>query len=52
MKYGFYSKLDTQKEIITQAAYTSKKQAERDFAYRKDMHVDTFLELYEVVQIQ
>lgn len=52
MKYGFYSKKDEAKELITQALYTSKQQAERDFAYRKDMHIDTFLELYEVVQIR
>lgn len=52
MKYGFYSKKDQTKEFITQAAYTSKQQAERDFAYKKNMHIDTFLDLYEVVQIQ
>lgn len=52
MKYGYYSKEDPTREIITQAAYTSMVQAERDFAYRKDMHMDTFLKLYEVVQIQ
>jgi len=52
MKYGFYSKQDPTKEIITQAAYTSAMQAWRDFAFKKDMDVDTFLKLYEVVQIQ
>ena len=52
MKYGYYSKKDETKELITQALYTSQQQAERDFAYRKDMHIDTFLELYEVVQIR
>ena len=52
MKYGFYSKQDVAEELITKASYTSKKQAERDFAFKKDMHIITFLELYEVVQIQ
>jgi hypothetical protein len=52
MKYGFYSKGDETKELITKALYTSKQQAERDFAYKKDMHIDTFLKLYEVVEIQ
>lgn len=52
MKYGFYSKHDPSKEIITQAAYTSAMQAWRDFAYKKNMDVDTFLRLYEVVQIK
>jgi hypothetical protein len=52
MKYGFYSKQDDAKELITKASYTSKKQAERDFAFKKDMDVDTFLKLYEVVQIR
>jgi hypothetical protein len=52
MKYGFYSKEDETKEFITKASYTSKRQAERDFAFKKDMDVDTFLKLYEVVQIQ
>lgn len=52
MKYGFYSKQDPTREIITQALYTSIVQAERDFAYKKNMHIDTFLKLYEIVQIQ
>lgn len=52
MKYGFYNKADDIKELITQAAYTSRQQAERDFAYKKDMDITTFLKLYEVVQIQ
>ena len=34
MKYGFYSKQDPTKELITQAAYTSAMQAWRDFAER------------------
>lgn len=52
MKYGFYNKEDDTKELITQAAYTSKQQAERDFAFRKSMDIHTFLNLFEVVQIQ
>lgn len=52
MKYGFYNKQDDTKELITKASYTSKQQAERDFAHKKSMHIDTFLKLYEVVQIQ
>lgn len=52
MKYGFYSKQDPTREIITQATYVSIVQAERDFAYKKNMHIDTFLKLYEIVQIQ
>ena len=52
MKYGFYSKKDETKELITKALYTSRQQAERDFAFKKDMHIDTFLKLYEVVEIQ
>lgn len=52
MKYGFYNKLDPQKEIIHKAAYRSISQAEKDFAHKKDMHIDAFLRLYEVVQIQ
>ena len=52
MKYGFYNKADETKELITQAAYTSRQQAERDFAFRKNMHIITFLDLFEVVEIQ
>ena len=52
MKYGFYSKQDPSREIITQTVYKNMAQAERDFALKKNMHIDTFLQLYEVVQIQ
>jgi hypothetical protein len=52
MKYGFYSKQDVTREIVTQAIYENMVQAERDFALRKNLDMDTFLKLYEVVQIR
>lgn len=51
MKYGFYNKQDHNKEIITQGIYASMVQAERDFSIKKNLDIDTFLSLYEVVQL-
>jgi len=50
-KYGFYSKQDHTKEIISQAKYVNMVQAERDFSIKKNLDMDTFLKLYEVVEI-
>ncbi len=50
-KYGFYSKQDHTKEIISQAKYVNMVQAERDFSIKKNLDIDTFLKLYEVVEI-
>ena len=50
-KYGFYSKQDHTKEIISQAKYVNMVQAERDFSIKKKLDMDTFLKLYEVVEI-
>ena len=52
MKYGFYSKQDLNREIITQGIYQSMAQAEREFSIKKNLDIDTFLSLYEVVQLQ
>lgn len=50
-KYGFYSKQDHTKEFISQAKYPNMVQAERDFSIKKNLDMDTFLKLYEVVEI-
>jgi hypothetical protein len=52
MKYGFYSKQDPNREIIIQGIYQSMAQAEREFSIKKNLDIDTFLSLYEVVQLQ
>jgi hypothetical protein len=50
-KYGFHSKQDHTKEVISQAKFENMAQAEREFSIKKNLDIDTFLKLYEVVQI-
>jgi hypothetical protein len=50
-KYGFYSKQDYTKEIMSQMRCENLAQAERDFSIKKNLDMDTFLKLYEVVEI-
>jgi hypothetical protein len=52
-RFGFYSKLDiTHKEaLMITGKYDDKDQATKAFAIIKKLPVDTFLSLYEVVQL-
>ena len=50
-KYGFYSKQDPTREMISQTKFETMSQAEREFSIKKNLDIDTFLKLYEVVEI-
>lgn len=49
MTYGFYNKQDRKKEIIAKGRHDSYNDAVVYFAKRKNLTVDLFLELYEVI---
>lgn len=52
MKYGFYSKNDHSKEIISIVDTESKVQAINYFAQRKLLNLKDFKKLYQTVEIK
>ncbi len=51
MKYGFISKQDTTLECIGKGEYETLNQAIEGFAQRKQLTIDLFLEMYEVIPL-
>lgn len=51
MIFGFYSRNDRMKEIISRSLGTSRLEAARKFAERKQLDLKTFLKLYAVVTL-
>ena len=49
-KYGFYSKSDREKEIISSAYADNKYSAVNTFAVQKKLMITEFEKLYEVVE--
>ena len=49
-KYGFYSKSDKQKELISSTYADSKYSAINIFAIQKKLKITEFEKLYEVVK--
>ncbi len=51
MVFGYYSRNDKNKELVSKTISTSRLQAAKSFAERKQLDLKTFLKLYEVVTI-
>ena len=51
MIFGYYSKIDRNKELVSKTISTSRLQAAKAFAERKQLDLKTFLILYSVVTI-
>ena len=49
-QYGFYSKSDREKEIISSIFAANKHIAENTFAIQKGLMISEFEKLYEVVE--
>ena len=49
MIYGFHSRTDSKKEVIGKGRYTSHNDAVAGFAERKQLPIDRFIEMYEVI---
>lgn len=51
MLIGYYSRLDSTKEIISSKMGVSRLQAAKNFAARKQLDLKTFLKLFAVKKI-
>jgi len=51
MIFGFYSRTDKTEEIISRSVNTSRLEAAKKFAERKQLDLKTFLKLYAVKTI-
>jgi hypothetical protein len=51
MIFGYYSRNDKNKELVSKSVNTSRLQAAKTFAERKQLDLKTFLKLYAVVTI-
>jgi hypothetical protein len=51
MIFGYYSRIDKSKELVSKTIGTSRLQAAKSFAQRKQLDLKTFLKLYAVVTI-
>lgn len=51
MIFGYYSRIDKNQELISKTISTSRLQAAKNFAERKQLDLKTFLKLYSVVTI-
>ena len=49
MIFGYYSRIDKKQEIVAKTIGTSRLQAAKLFAERKQLNLKTFLTLYAVV---
>ena len=47
--YGFFSKNDANQEILDRGRYVSKADATATFAKRKQLSVESFNQIYEVI---
>jgi hypothetical protein len=52
MKLGFHSKVDQSKEPINRGEFESKSQAVEYFAKLKNLSIDDFLLLFNVIKIK
>ena len=51
MVYGFYTKLDKNKEIINRVVTFSRLQAAKLFAERKQLPLKSFLKIYSIKKV-
>lgn len=51
MIFGYYSRIDKKQELVSKTIGTSRLQAAKNFAERKQLDLKTFLKLYAVVTI-
>jgi hypothetical protein len=51
MIFGYYSRNDKNKELVSKTVSTSRLQAAKNFSERKQLDLKTFLKLYAVVTI-
>jgi hypothetical protein len=51
MIFGYYSRIDKKQELVAKTVGTSRLQAAKSFAQRKQLDLKTFLKLYAVVTI-
>jgi hypothetical protein len=51
MIFGYFSRNDSNKELVSRTVSTSRLQAAKYFAARKQLDLKTFLKLYAVVTI-
>ena len=51
MIFGYYSRIDKKQELVSKTISTSRLQAAKNFAERKQLDLKTFLKLYAVVTI-
>ena len=47
--YGYFAKSDTNQEILDRGRYVSKADATITFAKRKQLDVESFNQIYEVI---
>ena len=52
MKYGFYSKTDSTKEVIDTREFKEIGEAVKFFAAMKGLPVDKFLEIFAVIAVK
>ncbi len=50
--YGFYSSIDSEKEIIGKKNFATYMDALKHFSIIKNLSVADFLELYTIIQIK
>ena len=51
MIFGYYSRNDKSQELVSRTVSTSRLQAAKNFAARKQLDLKTFLKLYAVITI-
>ena len=51
MRYGFISKQDSTLECIAKGEFETLNEAVEAFAQRKQLTIDLFLEMYEVIPL-
>jgi hypothetical protein len=51
MKYGYYSKIDLNEEIIAKTLAFSRLQAAKMFAFKKNLTLKQFLNIYTIKEI-
>jgi len=51
MIFGYYSRNDKKQELVSRTVSSSRLQAAKNFAERKQLDLKTFLKLYAVVTI-
>ena len=51
MMYGFFCKQDSKREYVDKGHYSNLEEAVVGFAQRKQLTIDLFLEMYEVIPL-